>query len=858
MNMPATVEPSRSGRGPAVGVWILNLVLASASGTLLYLNRGWSPPAPGGGLWVWLFVLAGFTAAEVWVVHLQFRREAHTVALGEIPVTVGLFFLAPWQVFIALLLGVGPALVFHRRQSLVKVIFNLAELTLGLGTATLVFHLAVGTQYLSPRAWVVAILATAAASLIGIASIRAVISVTEGRLALNKTLPVTAFGLAGSVVNTCFALVVVVIVVREPGAAVLLLLPGAALVLAYQAYTRERQKTERIEFLYNSGRTLAGSGSGDGEPGIIQLLREALAMFRAEVAQVAIRAGDEQTIRTTVRGGAVEVHEQLVPTSRADYFLEHVMSSPHGVVVTTAGQSAEADEYLREHGLRDAMVTALQADNRVVGTILIGNRVGDINEFNQEQLNLLETLATQVGVSVENSRLERVLQHQAFHDALTNLANRALLNQRMEATLANRGAQAAVLVIDVDDFKTINDTMGHGVGDQLLVAATERISGAVRTGDLAARIGGDEFAVLVESIGSVSDATATAQRIIEAFKVPFALVGQQVRVTASIGIATNLDGVLDPGTLMLQADVAMYASKASGRGGYMVFESSMQDAVAERHALREDLRLALERGELLNHYQPLVSLERPAILGAEALVRWRHPERGLVAPGFFIQLAEESGLIVDLGRWVLREACAQLREWQRTIPGAARMGMSVNLSAVQLREPGFVDDVVAILKDTGIEPGTLTLEITESTFMDDTRTAIARLRELRGLGIRLELDDFGTGYSSLSILRDLPLDGLKIDKSFVDVIHGASDRPAFLQAIVRLAEALDLEMVGEGIEEQHQADALRAMGCGRGQGYFYSKPLPSEQMAAYLEKAADWVATADAGVVAMPRRRTSD
>jgi diguanylate cyclase (GGDEF)-like protein len=856
MNVPRATESNNRGRGPAVRVWMLNLVLASASATLLYLNRGWGPPLGANGPWVWLFVLAGFTAAEVWVVHLQFRREAHSIALGEIPVTVGLFFLAPWQLFVALLLGVGPVLVFHRRQSLVKVVFNLAELTLGLGTATLLFHLALGTQYLAPRAWAVAILATAVASLIGIASIRAVISVTEGRLALNKTLPVTAFGLAGSVVNTCFALVVVVIVVREPRAAALLLLPAVALVLAYQAYTRERQKTERIEFLYNSGRTLAGS-TGD-EPGIIQLLREALRMFRAEVAQVAIRAGAEQTILTTVRDGVVEAHEQLVPIGRTDHFLEQVMALPHGMVVAAVGQTAQADEYLREHRLRDAMVTALHADNRVVGTILIGNRLGDINEFNEEQLNLLETLASQVGVSVENSRLERVLQHQAFHDALTNLANRALLNQKMEAALSGQGARVAVLLIDVDDFKAINDTMGHSVGDQLLVSVADRILSAIRSGDTAARIGGDEFAVLVGSIGSETDATATAYRIVEAFKAPFELTGQPVRVSASIGIATNLGGLLDPGTLMLQADVAMYASKASGRGGYKVFEASMQDAVAERHALREDLRRALERGELVNHYQPLVSLERPAVLGAEALVRWRHPERGLVAPGFFIQLAEESGLIVDLGRWVLREACAQLREWQRSIPGAEHMGMSVNLSAVQLREPGFVDDVVAILKDTGIEPGTLTLEITESTFMDDTRTAIARLRELRGLGIRLELDDFGTGYSSLSILRDLPLDGLKIDKSFVDVIHSATDRPAFLQAIVRLAEALDLEMVGEGIEEQHQADALRAMGCGRGQGYLYSKPIPSEEMSSYLLKTVDWSATESSAVVAMPRRRASD
>ncbi|MFN2465475.1 MAG: putative bifunctional diguanylate cyclase/phosphodiesterase, partial [Candidatus Dormibacteria bacterium] len=773
-----------------------------------------------------------------------------------IPITVALFVLVPWQAVAALVIGVGAALVFHRRQSLLKLTFNLAQMTLAYGTGSLVFRFAIGNHPVGPRAWAVAVLATATASLVGIASVRTAISLTEGRPTLKRTLPVTAFSLAGSVVNTSFALVGVVTVVTDSRALVLLLLPSVALVLAYQAYTRERQKTERIEFLYNSGRTLAGSAAG--EPGIIQLLREALEMFRADVAQVAIRAGEGHSTVTRLRGGALEAHQDLVPRGRSDAFLEQVMTASRGVVVHSGGHSSEADDFLKEHGLRDAMVTALHADKRVVGTILIGNRLGDINDFNPEQLNLLETLATQVGVSVENSRLERVLQHQAFHDALTNLANRALLNQRLEASLADANARVAVLLIDVDDFKAINDTLGHAVGDQMLVSAGDRISGALRAADVPARIGGDEFAVLVDNIGSETDATSTAHRVIEAFKVPFSLAGQQVRVSASIGIATNLGGLLDPGTLMLQADVAMYASKAAGRGGYKVFEASMQDAVAERHALREDLRLALERGELVNHYQPLVSLDGPAVLGAEALVRWRHPDRGLVAPGFFIQLAEESGLIVDLGRWVLREACAQLREWQRTIPGATRMGMSVNLSAVQLREPGFVDEVVAILKDTGIDPSTLTLEITESTFMDDTRTSIARLRELRGLGIRLELDDFGTGYSSLSILRDLPLDGLKIDKSFVDVIQGAGDRPAFLQAIVRLAEALDLEMVGEGIEEPHQADALRAMGCDRGQGYLFAKPLPAAEMTEFLLRPASWSTEGDNLVVTLPTRRRGD
>ena len=858
MDLGEGAEQRRELFGPAGRVWLLSAVMAVASAAVVYVIRGQVAPVPHAGPIAWVVIALAFGAAEIWVVHLQFRREAHTISLSEIPLTAALFFLAPWQLIVAQLAGVVPALLVGRRQSSLKAVFNVAQMTLCSGIAALVFHALLGSaDPLGPASWIVSLVATAAACLVGIAAVRAAISLTEGHLTLKKSLPVSLFSLAGGAINTSLALVGVVTIYRDVRAGALLLMPAGALFLAYQAYTRERQKTERIEFLYNSGRTLAGVSNG--EAGIVQLLRESLDMFRADLAEVCLWNSDGLSLsRTVLRHGRLEELEVLVPTGPADGFLVDIMAADRGVILNGHGASERADAYLTHRSLRDAMVTALKADSRVIGTILVGDRLGDITAFSPEHLNLLETLATQVGVSVENERLERVLKHQAFHDSLTNLANRALLTQRIDAALARPGAAVAVLLIDIDEFKAINDTMGHTVGDQLLVAVAERLAAAVRTGDLAARIGGDEFAILAEEVNSEGDAAATAQRVIDAFRRPFNLGGEEVRVTASTGIATNLGGLLDPGTLLLQADVAMYAAKEAETGGYRIFESSMQDEVAERHALREDLRLALERGELINHYQPLLSLDGPEILGMEALVRWVHPERGMVAPGYFIRIAEESGLIVDLGRWVLREACMQLRAWQRQFPNAAPPGVSVNLSAVQLRHPGFVDDVVAILKEADLDARYLTLEITESTFMDDTRTAIARLRELRGLGIRLELDDFGTGFSSLSILRDLPLDGLKIDKSFVDVIGGASDRPVFLQAIVRLAEALELEMVGEGIEHQHQADALRAMGCNRGQGYLFSRPLPAVEMEAYIGRSAQWSETPDNPVVALPTRRRSD
>ena len=377
---------------------------------------------------------------------------------------------------------------------------------------------------------------------------------------------------------------------------------------------------------------------------------------------------------------------------------------------------------------------------------------------------------------------------------------------------------------------------------------------------MASRLGGDEFALLLEEITEVDDATAAAQRVLDAFSRPYQVMGQELRVKASIGVATNLDFPTDGASLLMQADVAMFYGKRSpsAGGGYSLFEPSMQEELTERHALRQDLQLALERGELANHYQPLISLPTGRVTGTEALVRWNHKQRGLVSPAYFIRVAEESGLIVDLGRWVLREACRQLREWHRQFPDGPPLSMSVNLSAMQLREPGFVDDVVRILQEVDLDPRHLTLEITESTFMEDARTAIARLRELRGLGIRLELDDFGTGYSSLSILRDLPLDGLKIDKSFVDTIRDPADRPVFLQAIVRMAEALELDMVAEGIEQQVQADALTAMGCQGGQGYLFCRPQPAEAITGFLQEESRRLAEETSAVLPMPARRRSD
>jgi diguanylate cyclase (GGDEF)-like protein len=420
------------------------------------------------------------------------------------------------------------------------------------------------------------------------------------------------------------------------------------------------------------------------------------------------------------------------------------------------------------------------------------------------------------------------IRHQAQHDALTGLPNRILFVERVEQAMRAGGDQA-VLFVDLDDFKRVNDSLGHAAGDELLVAVARRLRASLRDTDTAARLGGDEFAVLVHD-GGVELASKVASRIIAALREPVEVSGTRMPVQASVGIATALQQ-RDTDALLRNADVAMYAAKEGGKGRFAVFEPAMHDRLRDRVGLEADLRRALERGELVLAYQPLVSLADGGVVGAEALVRWQHPTRGLLSPAAFLPVAEESGLILPLGRWVLREACRQVGQWTSG-HGGRRLPISVNLSAHQLHHPGLVDEVVGALADTGLDPGALVLEVTESAVLRDHEVVAARLGALRARGVRIALDDFGTGYSSLSHLLYLPVDQLKIDRSFVR----ADD--AIVAAILQLGQRLGLEVVAEGVETQAQAERLLALGCQLVQGYHFGRPQPAADFAGLLEGAA--------------------
>jgi diguanylate cyclase (GGDEF)-like protein/PAS domain S-box-containing protein len=435
----------------------------------------------------------------------------------------------------------------------------------------------------------------------------------------------------------------------------------------------------------------------------------------------------------------------------------------------------------------------------------------------------------------DRKELEAQLVHQAFHDGLTGLANRTLFAERVEHALARSAPGAlAVLFIDLDDFKHVNDSLGHAAGDQLLAAAARRLQGCLRPTDTAARLGGDEFAVLLERVSDPDAAEMIAGRVLDTLHQPFGLNGRTIPIKASIGVAAGHPGLDDVEELLRNADVAMYAAKAGGKDRYELFRPDMHADMLARLELEAELAHAADRDQLVLHYQPIVELVSGRITRVEALVRWDHPTKGLLPPSAFIPLAEEKGLIGPIGNWVLQQACRQARRWHDQFPDAPPLAVHVNLSGRQLQEQRLVGEVTAALEAARLSPRHLTLEITETVLVTDIEAMTGRLRELKGLGVELAIDDFGTGYSSLSYLRRFPVDMLKIDKAFVDGVGRGREDTALAQAIVELSHTLQLHTVAEGIEKAHQAAHLASLGCQDGQGYHFARPLATEAMTELL------------------------
>ncbi|MGQ0383693.1 MAG: putative bifunctional diguanylate cyclase/phosphodiesterase [Gammaproteobacteria bacterium] len=427
----------------------------------------------------------------------------------------------------------------------------------------------------------------------------------------------------------------------------------------------------------------------------------------------------------------------------------------------------------------------------------------------------------------------------ALHDPLTGLANRALFLDRLQHALAATGrhrAPLATVLLDLDGFKEINDSYGHSVGDELLVAVASRLTESVRSVDTVARLGGDEFALVIEDVDEKSK-DQVIERVKRALETPFLVHGQPRQIGGSVGLALSRGNMDSPSDMLRRADMAMYAAKREGKSGHAVFETGMHTAMLFRLEMKSDLQRALAEREFVVHYQPVVELPGGALSAMEALVRWGRPGGGVIPPGEFIPLAEETGMIVPLGWWVLEESCRQFHEWQRGRAALAQLKLHVNLSARQLHDPQAPAKVLDALSASGLTADKVVLELTESSIMQDVEAALLAMQKLTALGVRMGIDDFGTGYSSLSYLQKLPMSVLKIDKSFVDHIAESKQGAALVRAIIGIGNALELKLVAEGVERMEQVGRLLALNCRYAQGYYFSRPLATEAMEKYLERA---------------------
>jgi diguanylate cyclase (GGDEF)-like protein len=845
--LPHLSRATRMSRGE-VTIWLLSAALVAAGVALLGSGAvSARPVVPSMQVSFWILLIA-FAAAERFVVHVHFRRSAHSMSLGEIPLVFALVFASGHDVVLAGALGRLFVLAVHRRLPPLRLAFNFGQFLLGNCIAVIVFHAVAGSaSQIDPTVWAAAALATVATSLAAVLLISAAVSLSDGRLSLTQITDSLGADLAVAAVNTSVGLCAATVVFNDWRAAILMAVPVIGMYLTCQALVAERQRHGRLEFLYEAARAL--SRTPDIGSALEGLLAQALDAFRAEVAEIIFFSPDgNDALRTTVRAnGAGSVLEGLEPTIVSE--LRALIGDQElGAFATREVAEGPLADYLAQRDLGRGMFAVLAGEGNCMGAVMIGNPSGRVDRFSTDDIKLFETLANNTSVALANDRLghtvwrmkelQRELQHQASHDPLTNLANRLLFAERVSEALERDPESVSVIFIDINDFKTINDTLGHAAGDELLVAISRRLRDCLRPSDTLARLGGDEFAIMLQRTASQEEAIQVAERINRRLGERFSICGQNISVRASAGIATGAGGVASHDELIRNADVAMYRAKQASKRGWELFESGMEVPIMKRHGLKQRLREAVREDSFDVHYQPIVELGSGRVTACEALVRWLDGPRGCVNPGSFIPVAEEMGVIVPMGRSILERACREAQRWPAL--GGAAPAIHVNVSPVELRDPHFLDGVAGALDRSGLCPERLVLEITEGVVLRDPEKSIAILRELRGLGVQIALDDFGTGYSSLSHLRSLPIDWLKIGKPFVDAVdEGGLDRP-FVRMILELAADLSLGVVAEGIEDTGQLAALRQLGCGYGQGFYLGSPGELQDAGPRLNDIADY------------------
>jgi diguanylate cyclase (GGDEF)-like protein len=782
-----------------LGTWLLATGVAALAALLLVTAR--ALPGPSHVLHIpWWALLVGFYVAEYAVVQVHFRREAHTLSLSELPLVLGLFALSPGTLVATQLVGMGAALLVHRRRTPRKLVFRLARTALSTALAVLVFRsLVADHDDFGPIGWAAGFAAVSATAAIGILLVAAALAVAEGRPGLRWASTTAVVSLLGTLTGTSLALAAVSLAETRPTAVTLLLLPAGVCALAMRAYALQRRRHDHVQSLYDSIHRAEPAAELDS--GIRQLLLSARRLLRSEYAEILILPADarEQPLRSSIgtRGETLMEPTEISPTELLA--IEAVKS--RGGLVRLAGdrQPAALAAYTAGRGLEDAIVTTLEGESSLLGLLLVGDRADGIGTFGAEDEKLFRTFAGHAALLLENEQLEQSLakltdleaslRHQALHDALTGLPNRRLFHARVDESLQRAeadGSEPVVLFLDLDGFKAINDDLGHAAGDELLVAFSERLRGNVRPEELPARLGGDEFAVLIES-GGKDVAEDVAQRLVLAVRNPFSIQGRRLSVRLSIGIATAT-GPVGVEELLANADLAMYAAKADGSSSYALYSELMRGSAQARKKLGEALEEALERDQIAVHYQPIVDLRTGATVAFEALARWRRGHGDTVTAADFLPAAEEGELIERIGQVVMRAACVQTQEWRTESDPPRELSVCVNLSPIEFYNPRLGVDVAAALLETGLDASRLILEITEQVATDDAEATLATMSELRRLGVRFALDEFGTGRSSLEQLCQLPFDVVKIARPLVDRIGTGQGDERVTRAIVGLAK----------------------------------------------------------------------
>jgi diguanylate cyclase (GGDEF)-like protein len=829
----AAGRPRLSGPGQ---VWLLTVLLGAVA---VALTGGMDRAPAWGGLWLpWWALLVMFVGAEVFVVHLPFRRDSQSVSLSEVPLVLGLMSVAPATLVIVRVLGALLALVVHRRQAGLKLAFNLAHFAFEACLATIIFRAILGGADLSSsRTWIAAFAATLATDLSSAVLVTGAISLYEQQFDGGRTWPVLVVGGAAAATNTSIALLGIVVLRYDPRGMLLLAVVAATVFCAYRAYTSLSQSYARLEQLYGFTRAIGSSIHADAV--VEAMLAEARALLRAELAQVVLfPTADEPGVSIVLDGDGAAVAERPPPGAEpgAGTWWRSVVAG-EGVCIRRPVRTG-ARRQLAEAGLKDAMAAPLRGEAGVIGVMLVANRLGDVDTFSADDLKLLETLANHASVSLENGRLVDRLrheavekEHQALHDWLTGLPNRRLFHLRVDEALSagDRGV-VAVMLMDLDRFKDINDTLGHHIGDVLLEEVAVRLLETLHGRAVVARLGGDEFALMVAGVAGEDEATGVAGEVVRALERPFAIQGFSLSVSASIGLALSPAHGDAAAVLLQRADVAMYSAKLR-RSGLEVYATERDQYSPRRLALVGDLGRAIDEGQLVVHYQPQAELATGRVVGVEALVRWFHPVHGLLPPDEFVPLAEQTGLIRPLTLFVLETALQQCATWR---DAGLPVNLAVNLSVRSLLDVSLPDDVARLLDRMTVPPHALTLEITESDIMGDPRRTTEVLTALHDLGVGVAIDDFGTGYSSLAYVKRLPVDEIKIDKSFVCNMANDDHDAAIVRSTVQLSHSLGLRVVAEGVEDRDSWNRLLAMGCDVVQGYYLSRPEAGEVLTHWL------------------------